>query len=165
VPIYEFYCSNCHTLYNFFSASIDTEARPDCPRCDQRRLERRPARFATLKHQGQEPPDPFANLDEDRLTGVLESMMGEFSELEDNEDPRRMAALFRRFGEASGLQLGPRMEEMMSRLEAGEDPDLLEQEIGDELDDDEALEELFRLRRQGWKFGRGPKVDDTLYFL
>ena len=49
--------------------------------------------------------------------------MGELQNLENNEDPRQMAALFRRFGEASGLEIGPRMEELMSRLEAGEDPD------------------------------------------
>lgn len=165
MPIYEFYCSDCHTLFNFFSAAIDTVARPDCPRCGRAELERRPARFATLKHRGDEEPDPFGDLDEDRLAGVMESMMGEMGDLENNEDPRQLATLFRRFGEASGLEFGPRMEEMMSRLEAGEDPDKLEEEMGDEFDDDSALEEFFRLRQRGWKSGRRPRVDETLYFL
>jgi len=165
MPIYEYYCSDCHTLFNFFSATINTTARPDCPRCGHAELERRPARFATLKHRGDEEPDPFGDLDEDRLAGVMESMMGEMGDLEDNEDPRQLATLFRRFGEASGLEFGPRMEEMMSRLEAGEDPDKLEEEMGDEFDDDSTMEEFFRLRQRGWRSGRSPRVDETLYFL
>jgi len=164
MPIYEFYCADCHTLFNFFSAVIDTTTRPQCPRCKRPDLERRPARFATLKHQGDEEPDPLGGLDENRLAGVMESMMGELGDLEENEDPRRLARLFRRFGDASGLQFGPRMEEMMSRLEAGEDPDRLEEEMGDDFDDD-SLEEFFRLRQRGGNLGRNPAVDDTLYFL
>lgn len=165
MPIYEFYCVDCHTLFNFFSSVIDTEASPPCPRCKRLGLERRPARFAMLKHSGENEPDPFGDLDEERLAGVMESMMGEIEGLDENEDPRQLAGLFRRFGEASGLDFGPRMEEMMSRLEAGEDPDRLEEEIGGDFDEDDALEEFFRLRKRGWNLGRRPQVDETLYFL
>jgi len=164
MPIYEFYCADCHTLFNFYSPTIDTATRPQCPRCERPDLERRPARFATLKHQGDAEPDPLGDLDEDRLAGVMDSMMGELGDLDENEDPRQLARLLRRFGEASGLELGPRMKEMMSRLEAGEDPDHLEDEMGDDFDDD-SLEEFFRLRQRGWKPSRNPAVDDTLYFL
>jgi len=164
MPIYEFYCADCHTLFNFFSSVIDTTTRPACPGCHRPDLERRPARFATLKHRGEQEPDPFGDLDDSRLAGVMESMMGDLGELEDNEDPRQMAALFRRFGEASGLEFGPRMEEMMSRLEAGEDPDRLEDEMGADCED-ESLEEFFRLRKRSWNLARHPAVDETLYFL
>lgn len=165
MPIYEFYCAHCHTLYNFFSPTVDTRSRPDCPRCDRRRLERRPARFATLRHHGDQEPEPFAGLDEERLAGVMENMMGEIAELDESQDPGRLAALFRRFGEASGLEFGPRMQEMISRLEAGEDPDQLEDELGGEAEGDEALEEFFRLRSRRWRLARRPRVDETLYFL
>lgn len=165
MPIYEFYCADCHTLFNFFSATVDTRARPACPRCQRPHLERRPARFATLKHGGDSEPDPFADLDEERLAGVMESMMGDIEGMEENEDPRQLARLFRKFGDASGLEFGPRMEEMMRRLEAGEDPDRLEEEMGDDFEEDESLDEFFRLRRRGWRRSRQPRVDDTLYFL
>lgn len=164
MPIYEFYCSDCHTLFNFFSSVIDTEALPDCPRCSRPDLERRPARFATLKHPGDAEPDPLGGLDEERLAGVMDSMMSELGGLEENEDPRQLARLFRQFGEASGLELGPRMQEMMSRLESGEDPDRLEEELGDDLDDD-SLEEFFQLRKRRPSRSLQPAVDDTLYFL
>ena len=163
MPIYEFYCAACHTLFNFFSATIDTESRPDCPRCGRPKLEKRPARFATLKHQGD--TDPFGDLDEDRLANVMESMMGELGELEESEDPRQLARVFRQLGDATGLDFGPRMEEMMSRLEAGEDPDKLEEELGGDFDDDESLEQFFRLRKRGWNLRPRPELDDTLYFL
>ena len=165
MPIYEFYCADCHTLFNFFSATVDTRTRPACPRCQRPRLERRPARFATLKHGGDSEPDPFSDLDEERLAGVMESMMGDIEGMEENEDPRQLARLFRKFGDASGLEFGPRMEEMMRRLEAGEDPDRLEEEMGDDFEEDESLDEFFRLRRRGWRRSRQPRVDDTLYFL
>ncbi len=165
MPIYEFYCPDCHVLFNFLSNRVNTKAQPDCPRCGRERLERRPARFAMLKHSGSEQPDPFGDLDEDRLAGVMETMMGELQGLEENEDPRQMANLFRRFGEASGLEMGPRMEELMSRLEAGEDPDALEEEMEGDLDQEDGMEEFFRLRKRSWKAGKKPRVDDTLYFL
>jgi len=165
MPIYEFYCPDCHTLFNFFSARIDTDTRPDCPRCQRPRIERRPARFAMLKHTGNAEPDPLGDLDEDRLAGAMESVMKELEQLDDSEDPRQLAQVFRRLGDATGLELGPRMEEMMSRLEAGEDPDELEQELGDDVGDDEAFEQFFRLRKRGWSSLRRPRVDETLYFL
>lgn len=164
MPIYEFYCSDCNTLFNFFSATIDTETRPACPSCSKPALERRPARFATLKHQATEDPGPFGQLDEERMAQVMESMIDEVGGLEESEDPRQMANMMRRFGEASGLEFGPRLEEMMARLEAGEDPDKLEEEMGDDLDDD-SMEEFFRLRKTGWKSKRRPHIDDNLYFL
>ncbi len=58
------------------------------------------------------------------------------------------------------------MDELIRRLEAGEDPDRLEEELGDSLDDDEGMAELFRLRRSSaWRGRRRPRIDDTLYFL
>ncbi|HEX2163558.1 MAG TPA: zinc ribbon domain-containing protein, partial [Thermoanaerobaculia bacterium] len=48
MPIYELYCADCDTLFNFFSSRVDTTTHPTCPRCGRRTLERRPARFAAL---------------------------------------------------------------------------------------------------------------------
>lgn len=171
MPIYEFYCPDCHALLNFFSASVDTESRPDCPRCGHERLERRPARFATPRSRPGEdgaPDDPFAGLDDARLESVMGSLADEMGSAEEREDPRTLARLLRRFGDASGLEPGPRLEEALARLERGEDPDTIEEEMGDALDgDDDPLGELFRLKRQakGGDRRRPPRVDDELYFL
>ncbi len=176
MPIYEFYCPDCNTLFNFFSSTIDTAARPACPRCGRAELERRPARFATLRAGGgkseegddEETPAPFAGMDESRMEGAMESLAQEMEGLSDAEaeNPRQMARFFRRFGQMSGLEPGPRMEEMLRRLEAGEDPDALEDDMGEGLDDEQGFAEFFRLKKQAQaRRARRPKVDETLYFL
>ncbi|MCK4728291.1 MAG: zinc ribbon domain-containing protein, partial [Desulfobacterales bacterium] len=37
MPIYEFYCEDCNTIFNFFSRSVNTTKRPPCPRCKQKK--------------------------------------------------------------------------------------------------------------------------------
>ncbi len=167
MPIYEFYCPDCHTLYNFFSACIDTAARPDCPRCERPELERRPSTFATLKHRSDDenPDDPISGLDEARLEGAMESLMQEMGGLENEEDPRNLGRLMRRFGELSGLELGDRMAEIIRRMEAGEDPESLEQELGDDDLDDDDFSDFFKLKQAVAGRRRRPLVDDELYFL
>ena len=179
VPIYEFYCPDCNTLFNFFSAQVDTRARPACPRCGKPELDRRPARFATLRatagtrgeegdEEGDEGPSPFAGLDESRMEGAMESLAREMEGLSDEqaEDPRQLARFFRRFGEMSGLEPGPRLEEMLRRLDSGEDPEALEGEMGEGLDDEEGFSEFFQLKKQAQaRRSRRPRVDETLYFL
>lgn len=174
MPIYEFYCPACHVLLNFFSPRIDTTARPSCPRCRRPELERRPARFATLKRteadtgDESEEDNPFPGLDEQRLERAMESMAGELEGAADEEDPRQMARFFRRFGEAAGMRLGPRMEDMLRRLERGEDLDALEDEMGGGAEEggEGELEEWFQLKETAKRLRqRRPKLDETLYFL
>ncbi|MDX1583023.1 MAG: zinc ribbon domain-containing protein [Thermoanaerobaculia bacterium] len=175
MPIYEFYCPDCNTLFNFFSKSADPDRRPECPRCGRPDLEKRPSRFAIGKPPadegaGLEEDDLFAGLDEDRLEKAMMSMAGEIESMGEGaeEDPRAMAHFLRRFGEATGMEAGPRMEEMLSRLEAGEDPESLEQEMGGDLDDEGDLSEWFQLRKKAGELRermKRPRVDDTLYFL
>lgn len=173
MPIYEFYCPRCHMLLNFLSRQVDTQVRPDCPRCGQPRLERRPARFATLRGRGGEAGEegeeesPFPGLDEERLERAMESMAGEMEQLGEDDDPRQMARFFRRFGEVAGMKPGPRMEEMLRRLERGEDPEALEEEMGGGEEGDEGeMEEWFQLKEQAKRLRRRrPPLDETLYFL
>lgn len=164
MPIYEFYCESCHTLFNFFSARIDTSKRPDCPRCGRAELPRRPSRFATLKHAGAEEPDPFADFDESKLEGAMDALMGEAEGLENEEDPRTLAKLMRRFTDLSGLEMGERMTELVARLEAGEDPESLEQEM-ESPDGDDAFDDFFKLKSALQERRRKPRVDEELYFL
>jgi hypothetical protein len=77
-----------------------------------------------------------------------------------------MARLMRRFYESSGLQLGENMEEAIRRMEAGEDPEKIEEEMGDLLEQEEPFPDvgggrLKKLRRRI----KPPAVDGTLYEL
>ncbi len=167
MPIYEFYCPDCNTLYSFFSPKVDTVSRPACPRCGRPEIERRPSRFATPRHEsGQE--DAMSALDEGKLESVMDSMVDDLGGLEQGaeEDPRTIARLFRRFGDAAGLEPGTKMQELLARLESGEDPDQLEEELGGAFDEEDDLTDLFQVKQKAdRRTARRPNVDETLYFL
>lgn len=168
MPIYEFYCSACHALFSFFSARVDTEKRPACPRCAAPGLERKPATFATLSHAGgaQDGPDEGAP-DEALLDRAMAELAGEMEAAGESDDPRHMARMMRRFGEVSGLEMGSEMESMISRLEAGESADKIEEEMEALGDDGESSpDELFQLRKKAAaRRARRPEIDDELYFF
>ncbi|MCP4201917.1 MAG: zinc ribbon domain-containing protein [bacterium] len=170
MPIYEFYCADCNALFNFFSARIDTEKRPNCPRCGRLRLERRPASFATLRHGSSEDSDePLDRLDDSALENAMESMAAELETLGDSEDPKQFARVLRRMGQSTGLEMGPKMEELLGRLESGADLDDLEAEM-DSLDTESGegseFDDFFRLKKRiAMLRERRPRVDTELYFL
>lgn len=172
MPIYEFYCRDCHTIFSFFSAAVGVDRLPACPRCQRAKLEKRPSTFAMLRsrggasEEGEDGDDLFGGLDEERVERAMESLAAEMDRMGDAEDPKALGTLFRRFGDLTGLQPGPRMEEALRRLEAGEDMDSVEGDL--DLDDeggDEDLSDLFQLKKKLLRRARRPRVDDTLHFL
>lgn len=180
MPIYEFYCADCHTVFSFFSARVVPDARPACPRCGRQELPRRPSRFATLSTRSSTDRDEtggiedqlFGQVDEERLERAFEAMASEFEALEAggeadaDPDPRQLSRALRRFTELTGLEAGPKMREMLDRLERGEDPESLEADLGTGEDGDEDLAEFFQLRSKlAAARSRRPKVDETLHFL
>ena len=92
--------------------------------------------------------------------GTLVAEMGEL----DDCDPRDTTSYLRRFGELSGLGMGPRLENALVRLEAGEDIESIESEM-ESLADDSPLEDFFRLKVTAQRRSRRPKIDEELYFL
>jgi putative FmdB family regulatory protein len=137
MPVYEFYCPDCHAIYNFFSRRVDTATQPVCPTCKRPHLDRRASLFAISKGRGEQADDDAAGLppgmDEDAMMRAMASMAGELEGV-DEDDPRQAARVMRRLFDAAGLKPGGAMAEMMGRMEAGEDPDQLESEYADVLD-------------------------------
>ena len=170
MPIYEFYCADCHTVFNFLSRTINTTKRPDCPRCGRPKLERRVSRFAISKGQSK-PPEPsqaMPDIDESRMEQAMEQLAGE-AEGMDEDNPRQMARMMRKLYEGAGLPLNEKMEEAVRRLEAGEDPEKIEEAMGDFLDEEDPL-----LGGESGPAGglrglsrrlRKPEIDETLYDL
>ena len=132
MPIYEFYCSACHRVFRFLSRKVDTQTRPACPRCGRPRLERRPSSFAVTV--GRSEPDAGGEIDDAALDRAVASLAGEVDGLDDS-DPRHAAHVLRKVYEASGLPVTGAMQEAIRRMEAGEDPDRIEDELGSALDD------------------------------
>lgn len=170
MPVYEFYCQECHRIYRFLSRRIDTESRPDCPRCGRDALERRPSTFAVSRGLEESAgDDPFANMDEAALERAMAGLAADADKI-DEDDPRQAAQLMRRMFDATGLPVGGAMEEMLRRMEAGEDPDAVEEEMGDALSDEEALLGEGAAGNSGGRIDRlrrrlPPNVDPELYEL
>jgi len=165
MPIYEFYCRDCHRIFNFLSRTVNTEAKPSCPRCGRAGLERQVSAFAISKGRPDTGgDDDLGGADEARVEEAIAGMAREAEGLDEN-DPRAMARLMQRFYEKSGMPMGDGIQEALRRLEAGEDPDAIEDEMGDLLDSEDLAGESARplagLRRRL----RPPERDDRLYEL
>jgi putative FmdB family regulatory protein len=137
MPIYEFYCRHCHRVFSFLSRSVDTDRTPPCPRCQRDDLTRRASAFAISKGRREEakPGGPEPDLDEARLEKAMQALAGEMDSLDEN-DPRQGAHLMRKLFAATGMPVGGGMEEALRRMEAGEDPEKIEEEMGDVLEED-----------------------------
>jgi putative FmdB family regulatory protein len=162
MPIYEFYCDKCNTVFSFFSRKINTTKIPVCPKC-RRSLKRQMSLFAKISRGTEEPAgDGMPPLDEAKMEKAMAMLAGEAEKLNE-DDPRQAAQLMRKLTDATGMNLGAGMEEALSRLEKGEDPDQIEAEMGDLLEG----EEPFTIGGTGKKGSRKskPRVDETLYDL
>ena len=105
----------------------------------------------------------MAGLDDPKMEQAMESLMRESEGLDEN-DPRQIAGLMRKLHQTAGMPLDGKTEEAIRRMEAGESPDKIEQEMGDLFGEDGPVpEEPGGLRRFLRK--RPPKVDETLYDL
>ncbi len=168
MPIYEFYCSSCHMIFNFFSKTVNTEKRPLCPKCNEVELERWMSVFSTVKNKGHSEADedmPLPDMDEAKMERAM-NLLAKEAENINEDDPRQAANLMRKLTDMTGLKLGPGMEEALRRMEAGEDPEQIEEEMGDLLEDEDPFTfegsgggRRVRARRPA------PEVDDTLYEL
>ena len=163
MPIYEFYCEACNTIFNFFSRAVNTTKKPNCPRCRKRRLTRRMSAFAVTgkaKEEGGADDLPF---DESRMEKAMQTLAGEAESISE-DDPRQAANLMRKLTDMTGLELGPGMTEALRRMERGEDPDQIEAEMGDLLEGEDPF--LLPGKKGSQKNRRpAPSRDETLYDL
>jgi len=165
MPIYEFYCHKCNTVFSFFSKTVDTEKVPNCPACKRVKLQRRMSIFTKVSGKKDEPAsEDSPNIDEARLESAMAAIADEAGSL-DEENPRQAARLMRKLTDAAGVSLGPRMEEAIRRMEKGEDPNRIEEEMGDLLEDEEpfAIEESKGKKRS--RSRSAPHIDSKLYDL
>ena len=113
------------------------------------------------KEDGDMDDLPF---DEGKMEKAMQMLAGEAENINE-DDPRQAANLMRKLTDMTGLELGTGMQEALKRMEAGEDPDAIESEMGDLLEG----EEPFLLpEKRGGKTAKKrptPQRDETLYDL
>lgn len=157
MPIYEYLCPTCNCVYSFLVKSLSERREPSCPKCGAKDLRRRVSRFAVTgaprKSQptgaaapgaagpegdgdrgpeGAGPGGPGGPADDPRIEREMMQLMNDAEGIDEN-DPRQLGRLMRRMSEISGEPVEPEMEEAMRRLEAGEDPEKIEEDLGDAL--------------------------------
>ena len=115
MPIYEYRCLACKRRTSVFVRSISSSVRPKCEHCGSARLSRVMSKFAV--HGGRISLDDPSSMD-----GLDES------------DPKSVARWARRMGDEAGEDLGPEFDDMVNRIERGEDPESVM--AGDDGNDD-----------------------------
>ena len=164
MPIYEFYCPDCNTLFNFFSRCVNTTKTPSCPKCKTGSLQRQMSAFAftgKAKEGGEDEDLPF---DESKMEQAMQMLAGEADRINE-DDPRQAANLMRKLSDMTGMELGSGMEEAISRMERGEDPEQIEAEMGDLLESEDPFSFTGKKGRGGALVRRAPIRDETLYDL
>jgi hypothetical protein len=120
--------------------------------------------FAAITGGKREEPanDPFGSLDESKMEKAMMQFAAEAEKMNE-DDPRAAAKLMRKLSESTGMKLGEGFQEALKRMEAGEDPDMIDEEMGDIL----SSEDPFGEKQGGSKRSvlRKPLKDETLYDL
>jgi putative FmdB family regulatory protein len=156
MPVYEFLCAPCNRIYSFHSFRVDPDKVPTCPKCHADDLRRVPSRFGVSVRRAAVPEGDGGDLEDPRLEREMMKFAAELEGMDEN-NPRHMAAVVRKMTELAGEGVTPAMEEMIRRLEAGEDPERIEEELGD------AIEEEMGEGGGGVFGGPPPTRDEGLY--
>ena len=165
MPMYEFLCEDCNRVFSFLARTPEVaRRRPGCPKCGGRKMTRQLSLFAAGRKRGERSQGPESSApetagdpspaDDARMERAMMDLERDMESVDEN-NPRQMAAVMRRLSDASGEHMGPEMDEMIRRLEAGEDPDKVEEEMGDVLGDE----------GPGGGAGGAPSYDEGLYDL
>ena len=163
MPIYEFYCDDCNTIFNFFSKTINTTKLPKCPQCRTKTLSRQMSAFAIAGKAREDRGMDDLPIDEGKMEQAMHMLAGEAESINE-DDPRQAASLMRKLTRMTGLELGAGMEEALQRMEGGDDPEQIEAEMGDILENEDPFQPG---SKKGGRVSKrpAPKKDDTLYDL
>lgn len=142
MPIYEFACPRCRRIFSFLSKRVNPSHTPTCPKCGSKKLSKEVSRFAMIKGiaepaaPGTDGPDggpPMPDLDDPRVARAMADMERDMEHLDEN-NPRHMAHMLRKMKDVLPPGTIPKdFDVAIKRLEAGEDPEKIEEDMGDLL--------------------------------
>jgi hypothetical protein len=138
MPIYEYYCPDNHTIYQFYAKTLaQGQVTPRCPDNPAFRMKKLVSAFAVTRggkkdEAAESKPKPEASgepAEDARMEAAMNAMESEFSNVDEN-DPKAMARMMRRMSDLTGEKIDGEMEEVVRKLEEGADPDSLEDQLG-----------------------------------
>jgi len=77
MPIYEFFCPDCNTVFSFYSPTVNTRKIPLCPQCQHRELERLLSTFATISGKNEAGKSKDIPLGEAKIMKAVQMMESE----------------------------------------------------------------------------------------
>jgi putative FmdB family regulatory protein len=141
MPIYEFACPNCRVIFNFLSKRINPERSPACPKCGNKRMEKQLSSFA-MPRGAKEPASAgdaegadadMPDMDDPRVMRAMSELERDMEHMDEN-NPRHMAHMMRKMKDMMPPGTVPKdLDVEIKRLEAGEDPEKIEADMGDLL--------------------------------
>jgi putative FmdB family regulatory protein len=143
MPIYEFACPKCRVIFSFLSKRVNPRHDPACPKCGGKRMIKQMSRFAMPKG-AKEPgadagpaddPGSGPDFDDPRVMRAMSDLERDMEHLDEN-NPRHVAHLMKKMKDVMPPGTMPKeMDIAIKRLEAGEDPEKIEEDMGDVLGD------------------------------
>jgi putative FmdB family regulatory protein len=144
MPIYEFACPKCRVIFSFLSKRLNPDRLPSCPKCGNKNMAKQLSRFAAPRgakepaataSDSPDPGGPMPDLDDPRISRVMGDLERDMEHLDEN-NPRHMAHVMRKMKDLMPPGSMPKeMDIAIRRLEAGEDPEKIEEDMGDVLGD------------------------------
>ncbi|HWI58344.1 MAG TPA: zinc ribbon domain-containing protein [Bacillota bacterium] len=141
MPIYEYACPKCRVIFNFLSKRINPDRLPACPKCGNKKMTKQVSRFAMMrglsepaaKPETEEGPMP--DLDDPRVERAMMELERDMEHMDEN-NPKHMAHMMRKMKDLLPPGAVPKeLDVAIKRLEAGEDPEKIEEDMGDVLGD------------------------------
>ncbi|MGA2865817.1 MAG: zinc ribbon domain-containing protein [Verrucomicrobiota bacterium] len=163
MPIYEYACPRCRVIFSFLSQRVKPDRLPACPKCGNRNMAKQVSGFAlprdlkepAPRSEGEEGPMP--DLDDPRVARAMSDLERDMEHLDEN-NPRHMAQMMRKMKDLMPPGAVPKeLEVAIKRLEAGEDPEKIEADMGD------VLGGLMGGEEEGGGAGGGYTHDSGLY--
>ncbi len=143
MPIYEYACPKCRVIFNFLSKRTNPDRLPVCPKCGNKKMTKQVSRFA-MSRGLKEPPakseaesgePPAPDFDDPRVERAMMEMERDMEHLDEN-NPKHMAHMMRKMKDLMPPGTMPKeLDVAIKRLEAGEDPEKIEEDMGDVLGD------------------------------
>lgn len=140
MPIYEYACPKCRVIFNFLSKRLNPPQSPACPKCGNKKMAKQISRFTMTRGlpeptaksgAGPEDEGPMPDFDDPRIERAMMELEGDMEHLDEN-NPRHMAHMMRKMKDLMPPGTVPKdLELAIKRLEAGEDPEKIEQDMGD----------------------------------
>src|SRR5207244_2252415 len=142
MPIYEYACPKCRVIFNFLSKRINPDHLPTCPKCGNKKMTKQLSRFAMsrgLKEpvaKGEsEGAEPMPDFEDPRVERAMMEMERDMEHMDEN-NPKHMAHMMRKMKDLMPPGAMPKeLDVAIKRLEAGEDPEKIEADMGDILGD------------------------------